>query len=111
VSLITKTKLGLSARMEMRIVLQDITFLFSGCFILQVTLPLDLVKSHHTVSSHSFFFIQNLRDAQYKKDQVGEEALQFLLPNRELANTFSIERHGKHYGLLIRYMGARYDKQ
>jgi hypothetical protein len=43
----------------MRIMLQNITLKFPSCLIFRVILPLDLLKFHHIVSSHSFFFIQN----------------------------------------------------
>ena len=50
-------------------------------------------------------------DAQYKKDQVGEGVLQFPPLHRELANTLSAGRHGKHYGPLIKYLEVGDDKQ
>ena len=42
------------------VMLQDIVLLFPRGFILRVVLPLNFVELHHTIYSHSFFFVQDL---------------------------------------------------
>ena len=91
--------------------LQNITLLFPSCFVLRMILPLDLIEFYHFVPSDSLFHPRFLRDAQYKKDQVEEGVLQFPLVHQELANTFLARRHGKHYGLMIKYLRVGDDKQ
>jgi hypothetical protein len=66
-------------------------------------LPLDLLKFHHIVPRHSLFFIHFLLDVPHKKDPIEGKVLQFLLPQWEPANTFSIGTHEKHCGQLTKY--------
>ena len=63
-------------RKKVGIILQDITFLLPHCFVLRVILPLNFIELRHTVSSHSFFFVQDL-DMMLNIRQVGLEGKSF----------------------------------
>ena len=72
---------------------------------------IELCRISPSCSSSLFLFHPRfLWDAPRKKDPVGEEVLQFLLPHQELINTFSTGIHEKHYGQLTIYQGAECDK-
>ena len=90
---------------------KNIAFLFLSCFVLRMILPLDFIEFYHFVPSDSLFHPRFWKDAQYKKDQVGEGVLQFPPLRREPSDTSLTGKHGIHYELVTKYPGVRDGKQ
>ena len=69
-----------------------------------MVLPLNFIKFHHFVPSHSFFFIQDFDGMlNVRKIRLERESFNFHHFLGKPSDTFLTGKHGIHYGLLTKY--------